>query len=67
MSHLLTQTKFQDKNIDQLHLEARSLQEILCDEKVKLAVNQYRLEEKTVEYNSLKDKYKVLLNQHSSC
>ena len=64
---LLAQTQSLDKQIDQLHLEGRCLQDNLCDEKVKLAVIKYKLKEKTVETHTLKEKYKALLSQHVNC
>ena len=64
---LLTQAESLDIKIDQLHIEAKSLQDKLCAEKVKLAVNQYELKENTCECHSLKEKYKALLSQHSIC
>ena len=64
---LLTKCESLDGEIDQFNLEARGLQKQICDEKVKLAVNQFKLDEKTNECNSLKDKYKALVSQHSNC
>ena len=64
---LLTKGESIDSEIDRFHLEGRGLQEQISDEKVKLAVNQYKLNEKTNECNSLKDKYKTLVALHSNC
>ena len=64
---LLSKVQSVDSEINQLHSEARKLQETLCSEKIQLSLNQYKLEEKIVECSNVKEKYKVLLTQHSSC
>ena len=64
---LLSKIQSLDNETDMTHLEARHLQEFLCSEKVQLATSQLRLEEKIRECESVKEKYKTLLSQHSSC
>jgi hypothetical protein len=64
---LLLRVESLDSEIEQLDQEARNLADLLCGEKVQLAINQYKLDEKITECNSFKDKFKILLSQHSSC
>jgi hypothetical protein len=64
---LLSKVQFLDSEIEKLHLEATNLQELLCGEKVQLSLSQFKLDEKTIECSNMKDKYKSLLAQHSSC
>ena len=64
---LLAKVEYLDSEMERVNLEGRGLQEQLCNEKVKLAVNQFKLDEKTNECNNLKEKYKTLVTQHSNC
>eukprot|EP00092_Neocalanus_flemingeri_P108003 GFUD01138633.1.p1 GENE.GFUD01138633.1~~GFUD01138633.1.p1 ORF type:complete len:223 (-),score=69.19 GFUD01138633.1:58-690(-) len=64
---LLTRVQSLDIKIDQLDSQARGLQGHLCDEKVQLALMKFKLNEKTNEIISLKEKHKNLLSQHSTC
>lgn len=64
---LLSKVESIDSEINQLHSEARKLQESLYSEKVQLSLNQFKLEEKAVECRNVQEKYQVLLTQHSSC
>ena len=64
---LLTKVESIDSEISRLHREARQLQKSLIGEKVQLSLNQFKLEERSVECCNVKEKYQVLLTQHSSC
>ena len=64
---LLLKVESLDSELEQLGHEAKNLTDLICGEKVQLAVNQYKLDEKTMECNSFREKIKTLLSQHSSC
>jgi hypothetical protein len=64
---LLLKVESLDSEIDQLNLEARNLTDLLCGEKVQLSINQFKHDEKITECSNFKEKFKILLSQHSSC
>ena len=64
---LLSKLQSLDNELEMMHLEARHLQELLCNEKVQFETSQMRKEEKIKECESIRDKYKTLMSQHSSC
>ena len=64
---LLYEIQSLDDETEKMYLEARQLQELLCSEKVQLKANEMKLDDKTNECESIRDKYRTLVGQHSSC
>ena len=64
---LLSEIESLDDETEKMYLEARQLQEVLCSEKLQLKANQMRLDEKVNECENIREKYRTLVSQHSSC
>ena len=64
---LLSEIESLDDETEKMYLEARQLQEVLCSEKLQLKANQMRLDEKINECENIREKYRTLVSQHSSC
>ena len=64
---LVSELESVDLELERLQLEFQRLQKIIYQDRLQLSLNDFKIEEKVVEYDALVEKYKTLLNQHSKC
>ena len=64
---LISELESVDLELERLQVEFQRLQKIIFQDRLQLSHNNFKIEEKVVEYDSLVEKYKTLLSQHSKC